>query len=305
MAANFGVVNKGLQGDHLRIGDKIVINRETNVMVGNIGCGTLTTHQGIFTPALIEDKSFEGIMLHGNLIIQPGSFLIGDVDMSGIIAGDLTVGGTGMFGGDIATGGSIFTSTIRAETVGAMVTCTANVKMNQNLNVMQSISADSILVDNLISQPSNTINILGSLNLVDDSSSFCGNVVTLSIQSKTASPISIGGGLNVTSGCLTIPKSTSTPSPISGSLTTPAGVLMLQLALDLMPTMTTSITLINPCVVSDSVILGSIGSFAGSGIPVVQGITTAAGIATISIINMDSLNLIPMGTIVPINFLIV
>lgn len=305
MAANFGVLNKGLQGDHLRIGDKLVIDRESNIMVGNIGCGTLTTHQGIFTPALVEDKSFEGIRLHGNLVIQPGSFLIGDVEMSGVINGDLTVGGTGIFGGNIAVGDSIYTSTLRPETLGASITCTGNIKMDRNLTVMESISADSILVDNLISQPSSMINILGSLNLIDGASSFCGNIVTLSIQAKTAAPVSISGGLDVASGCVTVPKSISTPSAVSGSLTTPGGVLVLELAADLMPSSTTSIGLINPCILSTSVILCNIGSFTGTGTPIVYRVVPSSGTATVSVINVDPVNPIPIGTNIPINFLIV
>lgn len=306
MASNFGVLNKGLQGSHLRIGDKLVIDRDTNILVGNIGCGTLTTHEGIFTPALVEDKSFEGIQLHGNLIIQPGSFLIGDVDMSGVISGDLTVGGTGLFGGNIATGGALFTSVVHPETTGGLVTLSGNVRMSQNLSVSSSITADVLLVDNLIAQPSSMINVLGSIHLVDSTTHFQGNLHTLAIASaNSSSPITIAGGIDLISGCFSIPKEQTLPSSVSGSTSTPAGVLIFQTASSISPFATATIVLVNPCIHATSVILCNIGSFTGTGIPIVQSISPAAGTASIRILNSDPSNSIPAGTNIPINFLIV
>jgi hypothetical protein len=131
---NHGILCKHLFGVALSICDRLVLDQNLNLFVGNVlagnVCGTLVTSE------LIEKDSLQGISLCGNLTVKDGFFLRGNVQV------DSTVMVNGTFTGDV--------------TVGGMLTAQGGVCSNV------------ILVNTLSPKTGTAINVVsGDLNVVD------------------------------------------------------------------------------------------------------------------------------------------
>lgn len=92
-----GPLGKNLFGNNLRIGDKLFVDRELNVYAANVTATNMTTT--LFTSKIVEKESMEGIMLCGNLHVQDGSFITGNVDLTGTVMGDMLAESVTVSGG--------------------------------------------------------------------------------------------------------------------------------------------------------------------------------------------------------------
>lgn len=104
---NFGKLKKHLFGSALSICDKLVIDEHWNLCVGNILagniCGTLLGSD------IIEKDPTKGIRFFGNINIQDGFFLTGNVDLTGVMFSDFFTTGNIYAGGNILADGNITT----------------------------------------------------------------------------------------------------------------------------------------------------------------------------------------------------
>jgi len=104
---NFGKLKKHLFGSALSICDKLVLDEHWNLCVGNITagniCGTLLATE------IIEKDAADGIKFFGNINIQEGFFLTGNVDLTGVMFTDFSTSGNIYAGGNIFSEGNLTT----------------------------------------------------------------------------------------------------------------------------------------------------------------------------------------------------
>lgn len=123
---------------------------------------------------------------------------------------------------------------------------------------------------------------------------------------STGSAVSIVGGLDVSSGALTVPKTMDTTSSPSNVLTsnTMSGQILFTCRVDISNGQRESVRLMNCLVTPTSLVFAMVGRYVGSGMPIVQSTMVANGMVDIYLTNNDLSNVIGRNTIIPIQYMI-
>lgn len=255
---NFGKLTQDLIGGSLRINDVLVIDQQLNVIVGNVLASTLTGP--LYTPSLTEQNSMQGISVFGNLTVQPGWFLGGDISTSA-----LTV-----------TGPAIYQQSLTVQGV---------------LNAAM-ISSDTLMIDSILARTTQDVNVVGNLVLLDPTSAYSGNLFTSHIR-PLISDIIMEGNISMVNGCLTLEKTISSATPSNTFYSsTQSGILTFTPSPSLPPGTSDTLTLNNPCIKTNSVVIASVRGFSGVGSPFVLQTTVTSGVTVFLIKNSSAVDTI-------------
>ena len=96
---NFGRLTDDLFCGTLTIGDVMVLDAELNLIVGNITAKNI--HATLYTSKIVEETSMAGITVYGNLHIQDGSYLTGNVSLDGVTLQNITIGNDATIAGEL------------------------------------------------------------------------------------------------------------------------------------------------------------------------------------------------------------
>lgn len=265
-----------IRGSALRIGDKLVIDKDANVITSNIYCNHVIA--SITTNSLVEQNSMKGIEVFGNVVIKPGHSLSVDSLMSN--DGRLFIDGT--------------------VKITDQLLCDS---LSTSKGLIQNLTADALLASN-----GTDISILGSVVLLESKSVFCGNIATDHVASISGGPISLSSGLTLIEGSIVVPKSTSEPSHTNViSTNTMAGTLYCATKEELSGGDTCKVRILNKYIRSDSVIIALTGKYMGVGLPIVCSTVPAitGGSADLHIGNLDPYVPIPQNALIPLHYLII
>jgi len=334
---NYGRLDTHLIGNGLSIRDKLVIDENWNLCVGNVTSGNICG--SLIATDIIEKDPAQGINFFGNVNIQEGFFVTGNVDLTGVMfvdfftsgnifaegnintMSDLNVSGTSYLNGGACITG-LQTDVLTGKTFGVGPIITGNSQLLGSFDIIggplsssqifcDGLCTDVLLLNTMTPKAGNDIDVLeGNINIVGSPFFFCGDVKANVICSNNPGvPLNIcGGGMEITEGCFTLPKSTSgTDGENEVLTTTPAGIVQMT-ALGMSGIVAgdvQSVRLVNPCITSTSIVLATIGTYADDGTPIVQKTQVGAGDVDIFVMNIDSSLAIAPGTIIPIQYLIV
>lgn len=316
-----GILKKHLFGSALSICDRLVIDDEWNLHVGNVNAGNVCAT--LLSTDIIEKDPTEGIRFFGNINLQEGFFLTGNVNLSGVMFNDFFTSG------NVTAGGNVNAPIVCADEMA--VDCIYGKGLPGNgplikgateidgtldivggpLTVPQIFSSgvcsDVVLLDTLTPKSADEIQVLqGNLAM-------CGGAIhaNLICSKNPGQPVEVcNGGLRVLDGCFTLHKETAGPSVGPITTTAPAGVIIMQASGSIAMGGTQTVRLMNPCISADSVVMASIGSYISSGVPAVIRVEVNSGFADIVVQNLwhaplSVSNDIPNLAQVPIQYLIV
>lgn len=251
---NFGKLTQDLIGGSLRINDTLVIDQQLNLVIGNVLASTLTGP--LYAPSLTEQNSMQGISVFGNLTVQPGWYLGGDISTSA-----LTV-----------TGPAVYQQSLTVQGV---------------LNAAM-ISSDTIMADSIVARTDQDVSVVGNVVLLDPTTTFTGNLFTTHILSPSSGMLLEGNVFKI-NGCLTLEKTTSSSNPSNVLYSsTQSGILYLTVSPNIPPGASSSLTINNPCIESNSVVMAIVRNFSGVGSPLVRQVAVSAGFAIITIQNINN-----------------
>lgn len=261
-----------LRGTSLRIGDKIVIDQNANIITSNIYCGHVLA--SITTPCITELKSMEGILIAGNVAIPTGHSLTLDTIRSshGVLS----------LVGDFRVGDAVLARSISAP--------------NGRIH--------DLIVDGIVAENGTSVTIDGDVTLTGPSRSFRGALSTDRVCALSGRGVTLTGGLSLDR--LSVTKSVSEPSHTNVVATNAsAGLVYLSTKAPLSSGATASVRIISDAIVPSSLIIAVIGKYVGQGVPVVQSSVPALGSAEIHITNVHPILCISSNTLIPIQYIIV
>lgn len=265
---NFGKLTQDLIGGSLRINDTLVIDQNLNLIIGNVMSSTLSGP--LFTPSLTEQNSMQGISVFGNLAVQPGWFLTGEIVSQGITA----------------TGPSVCEQSLTVQGVlsAAMIT------------------SDTLMIDSMLARNELDINVVGNLVIIDGASTFTGNVLAATIGPSRPSALTTFTGNVFFDQCVALSKAVNPPGGNTISSTKSAGLAQIIVVPSFVtPNNSITFTINNPCITATSIVMAVVGNFVGSGAPIVRQTSVTTGSVAITVQNVGVSNI---TTNIPLQYLI-
>lgn len=154
---SFGRLTDDLFCGTLTVGDTMVLDSNLNLIVGNINAQFI--HGVLFTNKLVELNSMEGIKVCGNLLIQDGSFIKGNIDINTIVIQNIDMlGNINIMGYALVDN---LTSITSPNTAGPHIH--GNTIISGSLYVSDNLCADTILTDTIVGKTANSVSIHGNL----------------------------------------------------------------------------------------------------------------------------------------------
>lgn len=185
---NFGRLTDDLFCRTLTVGDRMVLDQNLNLIVGNVIAGNLQC--ALFTSKIVEESSLSGITVYGNLHIQSGSYLTGDIDLTGVMFEDVLAHGNVTIGGFASVATELFVDKITSKTqpvlTGPMFYGNTTVASGK------SFAADLVETNALASRSGSSIQIYG--NLLIDENLTVSEIIAASVTGKVSGlgPLIIG-----------------------------------------------------------------------------------------------------------------
>lgn len=180
---NFGRLTDDLFCRTLTIGDRMVLDQNLNLIVGNVFAGNLECV--LFTSKIVEQSSMSGVTIYGNLHIQPGFYLTGNIDLTGVMLEDVNASGNINIGKNCCVSGDVLTDKITSKTnpltLGPSLFGASSVQGSltvSGLITSAQLCSDSILVNTLSGKNTDLIELEGDLALTS------GNIFVHNITGK-------------------------------------------------------------------------------------------------------------------------
>jgi len=272
----------------------------------------------------ITNETFENLNVNGLLAVSGSATITEDLTvdqnlsvptLSGLTTGTgpIIKGNTSVVGGLSVSGPDLLVPQVICDTLCTEVAIlnTLTPKTGHTIEVFGNlvVTGQQLTVPQLvcpdISPGSGQVAIHGNLTIAAPGV----QLDVLNVHCNSISPLAVGGAItltgnvDITGNCLTLAKQNGGPANDNIVYTSKsAGVVTYYTATTFNAFDYRTITLINPCIKSDSVVLIAIGDYTGSSLLIVSQIQVSTGQVDVTLFNLVST--INVGDLIPLQYLI-